>query len=562
MLEQGRQLHIAGDLVGAAALYNKVLSQDSLNAEACNLLGVVSLQNGDSQSAIRLIQKAISIESGNAGFFNNLGQAFQTDGDLNQAMESYQKGLEISSDDPDILNNMGIVYHEFGKLNQAKEVYEEALKKEANDPEIFHNFGILLHAMGKLDQAQQAFNAALSLEPRMAESHLSLGSVFFDQGNKEAAIQAYMTAIEHNPLYVESHEALKLLFWDMGQIERMDESYFHACKLMSQSTDAHSNLGKALIFSKRLDEAETALNQALTLDPENAEAHSQLGIVYAKRKQYDDAVVQHNEAIRIDQGNPFYYEELGNTLSQAGDFAQAVEIFIKAHDLHPRRSSILGSLTIAMRETDDARVNEILDIDEYVTSRFLDVPDGFDDIEMFNEALHAELEAMHTDHPEPPGQTMTGGTQIPGSLFTYPTELTAVLKEQISKALSDYIGSLNADPDHPFLRYLNPDFRFTGAWSTILHGTGYDSSHIHNEGWISGVYYIKVPDLPKQRWEEGEGCIQFGAPPPKFVSGRNKTQQLIRPIPGMAVFFPSYYWHGVQPYNMDAIRHSMSFDIL
>ena len=77
-----------------------------------------------------------------------------------------------------------------------------------------------------------------------------------------------------------------------------------------------------------------------------------------------------------------------------------------------------------------------------------------------------------------------------------------------------------------------------------------------------GVYYIKVPDLPKQRWEEGEGCIQFGAPPPKFVSGRNKTQQLIRPIPGMAVFFPSYYWHGVQPYNMDAIRHSMSFDIL
>ncbi len=48
----------------------------------------------------------------------------------------------------------------------------------------------------------------------------------------------------------------------------------------------------------------------------------------------------------------------------------------------------------------------------------------------------------------------------------------------------------------------------------------------------------------------------------KLVSERNKAQHLIRPIPGMAVFFPSYYWHGVRPYEKEAIRHSVSFDVI
>jgi hypothetical protein len=219
-------------------------------------------------------------------------------------------------------------------------------------------------------------------------------------------------------------------------------------------------------------------------------------------------------------------------------------------------------LTIAMIEIGDARVSEIVDNDKFITSRFLEIPDGFDDLDAFNEALHAELEAMHTERPEPPGQTMKGGTQIPGGLFTNPTGLTAVLKEKISKALSEYIHSLEKDPDHPFLRYLNPDFRFSGAWSTILHRSGYDDSHIHNEGWISGVYYIKVPDLPEDRWQAGEGCLQIGEPPRMFVSVRNNAQRVIRPIPGMAVFIPSYYWHGVRPYEKEAIRHSMAFDVI
>jgi len=108
---------------------------------------------------------------------------------------------------------------------------------------------------------------------------------------------------------------------------------------------------------------------------------------------------------------------------------------------------------------------------------------------------------------------------------------------------------------------INRDFQFTGAWSTILYGAGYDASHVHNEGWLSGVYYVKTPDLDEARWTSGEGCIQFGAPPDSFASDRNRTRRLIRPQPGLLVLFPSYVWHGVKPFTQEGLRHSIAFDI-
>lgn len=562
MLEEGRRLYLAGDLTGAAAVFRKALAGDPGNAEALNLLGVVALQTEDFPSAARLIRDAIAADGQNAGFHNNLGQALNAAADPRGAVDCYRRALDICPDDAGVHSNLGIALHELGRLEEAREAYEAALAIEAGDPEIHHNFGILLQELGHLDKAMGAYGRALRLAPEMEFTHLSLGSVFIELGNREAAIGAYMRAVEINPLYVDAHQAIKAVRWDSGEHERLDESYYHACALLPRSSEAHGNLGSALLSSDKTDDAETALDRALELDPDNAEAHSGLGRIQTLRGRFDDAVSEHLNAIRLDSENPFFHEELGTTYLKAGEAGRAVEAFHQAHGLNLRRSSILSGLTIAMNEAGDARVADLVDYDEFVTQRLIEVPDGFDSLDGFNEALHAELEKRHDDRPPPPGQTMRGGTQIPNALFTNPTGLTAMVKEKIAKALVEYISGLEQDAGHPFLRYRNPDFRFTGAWSTILHGSGYDGSHIHNEGWLSGVYYIKVPDFPDELWEAGEGCIQFGEPPPAFVSERNQAHRLIRPEPGTAVFFPSYYWHGVKPFTQEGVRHSIAFDIL
>ena len=157
---------------------------------------------------------------------------------------------------------------------------------------------------------------------------------------------------------------------------------------------------------------------------------------------------------------------------------------------------------------------------------------------------------------------MRGGTQNPNNLFKGAKGLTAIVKEQLTRSLKEYIKTLEFDESHPFLRFINLNFRYTGAWSTILYDSGYDMSHIHNEGWISGVYYIKVPKFPDEIWDLGEGCIQFGEPPTQFISSKNQAQRIIKPEEGLAVFFPSYYWHGVRPFKRKGLRHAIAFDII
>ncbi|MEQ9573974.1 MAG: putative 2OG-Fe(II) oxygenase [Rhodospirillales bacterium] len=215
-----------------------------------------------------------------------------------------------------------------------------------------------------------------------------------------------------------------------------------------------------------------------------------------------------------------------------------------------------------MTEAEDPDLARIVDFDAAVTQLFIDVPEGYADLRVFNTALHAELEARHKALPPPINQTMRGGTQIPDNLFNGPTDTVALVKGEIVKALRGFIAGLEQDADHPFLRFVNPDFRFTGAWSTILHGAGYDASHIHNEGWLSGVYYVKVPDLPDEVWQTGEGCLQIGGPPDAYISARNRPRFMVRPEPGKLVLFPSYVWHGVQPFTREDIRHSIAFDVI
>ena len=127
---------------------------------------------------------------------------------------------------------------------------------------------------------------------------------------------------------------------------------------------------------------------------------------------------------------------------------------------------------------------------------------------------------------------MRGGTQTRNNLFQNPTGLVRVLKERISAVIDSYIDELEPNPRHPFLRFINRDYVFTGVWSTILSESGFDRSHVHNEGWMSGTYYVKVPEFDEAQRAGGEGHIQFGEPNTSYASERNRTERMIAPQVG------------------------------
>jgi len=561
-LERAIRHHQAGELDAANGIYRRILASDPNHADALNLAGVVAHQTGDQESAIRLIGQAISINDASASYFNNLGEAYRAFGQNQEAINAYRQALKINPGDVAANNNLGLSFQALQRYDDARAAYERALSLAPNDVEVLLNLGNLHREFSCLEESAHAFRQAIGISPGLAAARGCLGVTLYEAGDSQGAVAALMKAVELDPLYVEAHENLKKVRWFRGEHDRVDDSFRAACERMPDSAGACHNLGAALLVSRDYAGAENAFLRATQLLPESGDAFHGLGKAYHHLNRLEDSLAAHQRAVACAPGNALFREEFGATLIRAGDYQRAVDELRTGHQLNPRRSTILAFLSIALNEAGDSSVDALVDYEKFVRVARIAVPQGYDSLEAFNADLHEEIQSHYHNPYHPMDQTMRGGIQTPNNLFQNPRGLVSVLKDQISEVVRQFIDDLEADRDHPFLRFINRDFVFTGVWSTIIEESGYDRSHVHNEGWMSGTYYAKVPDFDETQLGEHDGCIQFGEPNTMYASARNGTRRIITPQVGTVVLFPSYYWHGVRKFDRNGVRHSVSYDLI
>ena len=91
----------------------------------------------------------------------------------------------------------------------------------------------------------------------------------------------------------------------------------------------------------------------------------------------------------------------------------------------------------------------------------------------------------------------------------------------------------------------------------MLKEQGYHNLHIHQDGWLSGVIYLKVvPPLNKN-----EGAITFSMGRSN-ISDSNFSKIIHNPEVGDMVLFPSSLYHGTVPFSTDTDRIVVSFDLM
>ena len=170
---------------------------------------------------------------------------------------------------------------------------------------------------------------------------------------------------------------------------------------------------------------------------------------------------------------------------------------------------------------------------------------------------------MH-QHPtltfERAGNTTRGGAQT-GNLLEASPGPVADLMEWVNERVRDYLVSLPMDSSHPYLAW-QPDQWDMVAWGVIIQAGGYQRSHLHPDGWISGVYYVAVPESVQDGSDNGAGCLEIGRPTDDFCAGAVFPTRILRPRPGTVHLFPSFLWHRTLPYQSKEERICIAFDVL
>lgn len=221
-------------------------------------------------------------------------------------------------------------------------------------------------------------------------------------------------------------------------------------------------------------------------------------------------------------------------------------------------SSVLAGRYLALSglsQTDAAAAIEAMG--DFLWEGTLETPDGWSSLAAFNAALAEEL-VGHPGRKRPRQGSETGARWRIDDLWLDRSRVVPALMTTLQARIEQAVAALT-DRDHLWCR-ARPAGALLHAWSMTTHDDGFDAWHMHVRGWMSGVYYVQVPEHPD---DPISGCIEFGCPElPGLDRSFGGARRRIQPRPGQLLLFPSHLHHRTHPTASSDRRISVAFDVM
>jgi predicted O-linked N-acetylglucosamine transferase (SPINDLY family) len=278
------QLHQAGKLREANALYLQILAVDPKNHYVVNLLGMVAAQAGNLPVALQIYNDLVKLAPDFADGHNNRGNVLQDMGDLTAAAESYRKAAELQPQFAQAHYNLGNVAVRQGQDREAVGHFRAALALQPEAAQVLNNLGTALRRLGDYRQALDYLLKLCALQPHNIEALSNLANTLGELGDPAKAIETLRKALQLQPDAALTHYNLAALLQESAN---PDAAIEHYCRALECSTagakmplknieEAHNNLGNTLLQAGDPAAAAACYRDALRCRPDYAEAHSNL----------------------------------------------------------------------------------------------------------------------------------------------------------------------------------------------------------------------------------------------------------------------------------------------
>lgn len=291
-----------------------------------------------------------------------------------------------------------------------------------------------------------------------------------------------------------------------------------------------------------------------------AELHD-LGCLFAERGDDASAAPLLHAAWEALPRQPQVMRNLAQVLMRKGDHAAARELARAQLARRPGDTFALALAAIAATEQGDmAEARRLMDFRRFVRPALMSPPPGYDSLAAFNRALCDTVLARDDLKQNPADRTTRGGRQS-GAILPAGSGPLAALQGLIAEAVKAYGAALPREPEHPFLAQRPGALKLHG-WATVLDFGGHQQAHIHPSGWLSGVYYPRLPGITADDAGSHAGWLVFGEPSSGFHPKAVHETHSVAPEEGMLVLFPSYFHHRTEPFEGSPARISLAFDLI
>lgn len=505
----------------------------------------------------------------------NTGQVGFAEATAKKLLKSYPRSFAV-------LNLFGNALAAQNKFKEAVSIFRKALEVDPNVPEAHFNIGVLLTSLNRIDEAISSYKKVLKLNPKLTDALYNLGYALQSQNRFEEAGINYQKAVEQQPKFFEAIANLGVCLQEQGRLEEAVVAYQSAL-LISQDAKLYFNLGTALKNQGKLADAIASYNQALVLQPDYAEVHSNIGEVLRDQGRYDESVSAYKQALALDPGLPLANYSLAVYLYDSGDLQQALSYFQRSQYADWQERSLY---CLYKTERFDAfkqgldQLKKARHSSPFLATLAGHYAENFGTVNDYNFCKNPLDLVCHVSIPELKGDSgllkqlladieqadieeksqgrLHNGVQSAGNLFKRSETSFQQIARLVGRAIDDYRNNLTEEKG-VFAKGFPKQTVFASSWYVRMKSGGHLTSHIHEEGWVSGALYLA---LPKQKMHPDEGSIEVSTHGDAYPKQHdNFPRKCIAPEVGDIVMFPSSVFHRTIPFSSDEERICIAFDL-
>lgn len=475
--------------------------------------GVGELNAGRFAAAAQIARSGLARHDGDARLWQLLALASRGLDEMGDAISAFERAAALNPADPLIAHGLARSQLEAGLSSTAS--FENARRLAPEDRDILRGLAAARYADRDIDGAIAELDRELARAPDWQEGQATVARLRWISGQRSGHLSSLDTAIAARPRAVALWQQRINLLVD-------SENYSDALATVER---ARSATGDRQAF----DWHYAVCCAELGMTSEADKAFGQLG-----RQQPLQTIVR-----------------VVRHLLRAGRIELAART-AEANAPHDPTYQLWPYLASAWRLLGDPRWNWLEG-----DPRLVGIYDLADRIDM--DGLAACLRRLHLASDQPMEQSLRGGTQTDGPLYSRLEPEIRELRRQIVAVVQQHIAQLPpVDPRHPILKERrDAAVGFSGSWSVRLTDKGFHVDHVHPAGWFSSAFYVTLPKA-SMGGAASDGYFTLGEL--RDLLPDLKPFRLIEPAEGRLVLFPSTMWHGTRPFEKGE-RMTVAFDI-
>lgn len=447
-----------------------------------------------------------------------------------------------------------------GRLEDALALNRRAVAGAPASGVAEHNLASTLGDLTRFAEAEEATARAFAKGLDAPETWLVRARALQGLNRLDEAEMAYLEAIMRRPAYSDAQSDLAQLRWmRTADIAAALATLDATMKEVSPTAELVILKSRILANAGQRSSAAAVLAERLAADPRHAglqqaaaRAAADLGDAV---RQLDHSVT----ALRLEPGSGSAAKGVVEALLHAGQPAEAERLVLRILAGAPNDQGLLALLATAWRLQDDPRHFALCEDPALISVAPINAPSGWPSRDLFLSELALVLQGLHGWRTHPLGQSLRHGSQTQIDLARSDLPVMRGLFAALDAPIRAHIDGLGHGPDLLRARPRGAGgYRILGAWSVLLQPGGHHLDHVHPKGWISSAFYVALPGAVMR---DCEGWLAFGRPgiptAPRLAPFRH-----IQPEIGHVALFPSYLWHGTEPFTGDEPRLTVAFDLV